>query len=131
MNVEAHRRALKESMEEIRSAIQTGIEKRQRTIGFHCSAAALDMLETFLHEKNLISPGTAIKHDFFASSKKAMAKVPGFQGKEKLVKLLVELESQRNLLVYGKGQKREKIETYLELFNKTKGMLTEMGVEYE
>jgi hypothetical protein len=131
MNIEAHRRALIESMEEIRNAVQMGIERKQRTIGFHCSAAAVDMLEIFLHEKNLINPGTVIKHDFFASPRKATDKIPSFQGKEKLLKLFVELEIRRNMLVYGKGQNRDKIESYLELFNKIKEILTDMGVEYE
>ena len=67
MNMEAHRRAIRESVETLRECVQRGIESRQRTIGFHCSVAAADMLELYLHSKNLIDPGRTIKHDFFSS----------------------------------------------------------------
>ncbi len=131
MNIESHRRALKESMEEIRNAVLFGLQKRQRTIGFHCSAAALDMLEIFLHENNLINPGTTMKHDIFASTRKAKEKLPDFQNNDKLIGLIGKLENQRNLLVYGKSQEKRKIEEYLETFNKIKEIFFEMGVENE
>ncbi len=131
MNIDAHRRALKESMEEIRQAVQKGIEKRQRTIGFHCSAAAVDMIEIYLHEENLIGPGTSLKHDFFASANKARAKLPHFNKKEKIISLVSDLESKRNILVYGKQQKRDDIEKYLEIFNSIKEIMQELGEIYE
>ena len=41
MNISEHRRALVDSLEEIRDAIQAGIERKQRTIGVNCSLAAI------------------------------------------------------------------------------------------
>ncbi len=33
MNIEGHRRAIRESLEEIKEAVQRGVMERQRTIG--------------------------------------------------------------------------------------------------
>ncbi len=77
------------------------------------------MLEIFLHEKNLIDPGTTIKHEFFASRRKAEERIPvEFPEKEEIIGLLVELESKRNLMCYGKPQPKENIEQFLLAFNR-------------
>ena len=131
MNIETHRRALKESLDEIKDAVQTGLERKQRTIGFHCSAAAVDMLELWLHQEGFIDPGTTIKHDVFTSFRKAEEKLPAFDKKNEILKLMVGLEGKRNALVYGKAQPRRAIEDYLEAFNRLKEMMFDMGVEYE
>lgn len=123
---------IKESLEAIKESIQAGVEKRQRTIGFHCSAAAIDILELFLHQKNLIDPGTIFKHDFFSSVRKANEKLEvEFQNKNEMIALLVEIESKRNLLCYGKPQTRDHIEEYISFFNKFRKIFDDMGVIYE
>ena len=132
MNTEEHRRALRESLDEIKIAVQTGIEKKQRTIGINCSLAAIDMLEIYLHSQGLIDPGANIKHDFFSSVSKARNKIrPNFENRDNIIRLLCELENKRNILIYGKAQKREIIEKYLDIFNSIKDLFIEMGVEYE
>jgi hypothetical protein len=132
MNTEWHKKALRESLESIKESVQKGLEERQRTIGFHCSAAAADMLEIFLHEQNIIDPGASIKHDLFASRRKAEERLPfEFQNKEKLIGLFLELERQRNLLCYGKQQTRKRIEDYLSVFNSIRKTFDELGVKYE
>ena len=55
MRVETHIRNVKESFRHIDRAIQEGLVENQRTIGFHASAAAVDMFELLLHRKNLIN----------------------------------------------------------------------------
>jgi hypothetical protein len=130
MIIETHKKLIRESLEAIREAVQTGVEKRQRTIGFHCSAAAVDMLEVWLHEQNLLGIGAILKHDWFSSVQNAerRLKMP-FENKEKLIRLLVDLEKKRNILCYGKAQPKAEIERYLELFNEIKQMLFDMGLE--
>jgi len=132
MNIEGHRRAIRESLEEIKEAVQKGLIERQRTIGFHCSVAAADMLEIFLHGQNLIDPGTTIKHEFFASARKAEERIPvEFPEKETIIELMVELESRRNALCYGRPQPKENIEQYLLSFNKLRRVFDRLGVKYE
>ena len=131
MNVESHRRTIKESLEVIKESIGKGVMNRQRTIGFHCSASIVDILEIYLHSKNLIGPGTKINHDFFSSERKALEKLPqDFENKKKIISLLVEIEKRRNMLCYGKEQSKGYVEEYLELFNKVRRVFDSMGVEY-
>lgn len=132
MRIEAHKEAIKESLEVIKDSIERGIEKRQRTIGFHCSAVLMDMLEIYFHNKHLIDPGVSIKHDLFSSEKKAIERLPKqFDHRNELIKLFIEVEKKRNLLCYGKHQDRKFIEEYIEIFNKAKKAVDSMGVEYE
>ncbi len=127
-----HKKAIKESLDVINESVQRGVESRQRTIGFHCSAASADLLELYLHHLNAINPGKVLKHDFFTSEKKAQRKVSEeFPDKDKIIKLIVELETQRNQLCYGKKQPKEKIESYLKLFNSIRQLFESKGVQYD
>jgi hypothetical protein len=83
----AHYRNLKESIEVLDEAIEKGVLKRQRSIGFHASAAAADMYEIMyeiiLHRQHLIDMGFVLKHDWFASTNKIRDKLPfDFAGKK-------------------------------------------------
>lgn len=131
MNVEDHRKAVKESLDVLKEAIQVGIEQRQRTIGFHASAAAVDMLELFLHQQNAINPGKVIKHDFFGSAKKAQRMLPEeFDDKPRIMPLLVQLESKQNQLCYGKQKPKDQIESYLSLFTEIHTFFDAHNVKY-
>lgn len=63
MKIESHLKSLRESFELIDESIEKGLLERQRTIGFHTSAACADMLELLLHKKNLIDSGFIVKHE--------------------------------------------------------------------
>lgn len=63
--------------------------------------------------------------------KKAQRKLPEeFPDKDKIIKLIVKLETQRNHLCYGKKQPKDKIEAYLNLFNSIKQLFESKGVKY-
>ena len=132
MNVDAHKRGIAESTEAIRECVRKGVEKWQRTVGFHCSAAAVDIFEVWLHQQRIIDPGMNVKHEWFSSLDKVRKRFPmTFPRKEKVLQLMVELEKKRNLLCYGKQQPRETVESYIESFNAIRDVLRELGVEYE
>lgn len=129
MDIESHLQSIKESLEEIEEAIKKGIEFRQRTIGFHTSASACDMLEALLHKLGLVSPGFVVKHDWFNSMKKVKEKiVMEFPKKEKIITLMQEIEKQRNLLCYGKPKSKETIAEVIRKFNELKGVFVEAGL---
>lgn len=129
MNIEAHLRNLKESLEEIKEALEKGIERRQRSIGFHTSVAACDMLEILLHKLKLIDPGFVIKHDWFDSEKKIKEKIRvEFPMKKEILDLMHKIETQRNLLCYGKPKDKETIRKIIILFNELKEIFKEVGL---
>ncbi len=132
MRIESHKKSIAESLDELAQAINIGLEKRQKTIGFHCSSAAVELLEIYLHTKNLIDPGFQLKHNDFVSERIALEKLPfDFENKEIIIKVMVDIEKKRNTLCYGKQQPAKSIEEYIEKFNQMKNIMIEMGVEYE
>lgn len=131
MKTEEHLRAVKESMEVIKEAVQVGLELRQLTIGFHCSAAAVHMLELFLHQHQAIDLGKVIKHDIFASREKVERLLPeDFPDKASIIPLLVQLETKRNLLCYGKVRPKEEVEEYLRVFHSVRSFFDARKVNY-
>jgi len=123
MKIDSHKKALKESEEVIAESIKLGLEKRQRTIGFHCSSAAIDLLEIFLHKRNLLDAGAYLKHNWFTSIHRAQEKLPQFENKEKILALLAKIEQNRSLLCYGKPRASETIKGAIIAFNKLKELL--------
>lgn len=130
MKTNDHVDRIRESLEEIRMCIKNGIERHQRTIGFHISAAMVDLLEAYLHENSMIDPGTVFKHEWFASAK-VRERLPEFENKEKILNIMNEIESERNKLCYGKKQDRETISKVIERFHVLKDIFAGMGVGIE
>lgn len=131
MKIESHLENLKESTKEIEEAITKGLSKKQRTLGFHTSAAAIDMLEIILHKNNLIDPGFIIKHEWFNSKRKIEEKFHfDFSDKKEIIKLITNIENVRNNLCYGKRQEEETLEKLVKDFNKLKNIFKEI-TKYE
>ncbi len=127
MKVESHLENLKESIQEIETAIQQGLVKKQRSLGFHTSAAAIDMLEIILHKSNLIDPGFVIKHEWFNSAKKIKEKFNlEFDHKNEILGLIAKIESPRNILCYGKRQDEVVLKTLIDHFNLLKQLFQEV-----
>ncbi|PIN91361.1 hypothetical protein COU57_00955 [Candidatus Pacearchaeota archaeon CG10_big_fil_rev_8_21_14_0_10_32_14] len=128
MKIESHLENLKESLIEIEDAITKGLEEKQRSLGFHTSAAAIDMLEILLHEKNLIDYGFVIKHEWFNSKKRIKEKFSfEFPHKNEIINLISKIEAVRNTLCYGKRQDKEVLRDLIDNFNKLKSIFMEVS----
>jgi len=131
MKIEDHLRNINESLEVIKESIQKGIQERQRTIGFNVSVASVEMLEVYLHKNNLINPGNVLKHNWFNSINKINEHLNfEFENKEKIIKLLSDIEAKRNFLCYGKPRPEEEIISVLDFFNKIKSLFENMGLKW-
>ncbi|MDP1728885.1 MAG: hypothetical protein Q8L27_01635 [archaeon] len=132
-SLEEHKNKIKEHLEEIDDAIEEGAEKKPITIGFHCSACAIQFLELYLHATNRIPIGKVIKHDWFKKPQKGQRIEPlierhlnaNFPNKNEIYSLIYDLEEERNILVYGKPAS-EQIKNVLEKFLKIKKIFLEM-----
>lgn len=133
MKVEKHMIKLKESIEVLEEYVKEGkLIERQRSIGFHTSAASVDLLEIYLHKNNLIDPGMQLKHDWFASKNKVESKLPfNFKNKKKIIDTIMKIEKKRNILCYGAPQKKKIITENIRLFQKLRKIFEKMGVKYE
>ena len=127
-----HKKRIRESLEAIESAVAVGIEKKPVTIGFHASACAMELLETYLHKEDKIPIGKMIKHDWFKKPLPEQKIEPlierklkvDFQSKEKVYDLIYIIEGNRTTLVYGRPTKIQ-IENVVNAFNKLKKILME------
>ncbi|MBI2584115.1 MAG: hypothetical protein HYW25_05590 [Candidatus Aenigmarchaeota archaeon] len=129
MRIEAHRRNLKESTMTLRESVERGLMERQRNVGFHTSAGMCDMLEMLLHEKNLIDPGSSIKHEWFSSRKAVDERLPfDFPMKNEIIEMMMRIESKRNILCYGKQQTEEFIQEAIDDFNLLVSKFKEAGL---
>lgn len=129
-SIALHKQHIKEHIEEIEEAIDKGIEKRPATIGFHTSACAVELLELYLHKKNLISTGKTIKHTWFERPKVEQKIKPlierkldvTFSHKENIYEIIYTIEENRDNLIYG-NSKTEQIELVLKNFLRLKEIL--------
>lgn len=129
MKIESHKENLKESFAVIEESIIKGLIERQRTLGFHVSAASIDLLEILLHKNDLIDYGFIIKHEWLKSKNLIKEKFPfDFPKKQEILDLIYKIEEKRNTLCYGKPQKIELIQEVLENFNKLKNIFKEAGI---
>lgn len=132
-SIEEHKNKIKEHLEEIDDAIEEGAENKPVTLGFHCSACAIQFLELYLHVTNRIPIGKIIKHDWFKKPQTDQKIEPlierhlnaDFPNKDKIYNLIYDLEEERNILVYGKPAS-EQIKNVLEKFSKIKQLFLEM-----
>ena len=133
-SVEEHERRIREHLGEIEDAIDRGIEKSPVTIGFHCSACTIELLELYLHKINKISIGKVLKHDWFKKPKPGQKREPlierklhvEFEGKKEFYELIYEIEENRNSLVYGKPAK-EQTKRVINSFLKFKETILKLG----
>jgi len=132
MKIEDHLRNINESLGEINAAIINGIENKQRTIGFNCSVASVEMLEVYLHKLEIINPGVILKHDWFTSLRHANEKINyDFSDKDKIIGLICKIEEKRNALCYGKQQPIGEIEKVINLFNEIKDLFESRGLTWK
>jgi len=127
---ENHLKKIEEHLEEIRDALDEGLEKKPITIGFHCSACSVELLELFLHQSNKITIGKVLEHNWFkrpnaGQKKDALADRKlgiDFPDKDQIFELIYTIEEKRNNLIYGSPIK-EDIEAVLQAFNQLKDIL--------
>ena len=109
--VEEHEKIIKEFLDDINEKIRANLLiERQKIIGFAASEAAVNLFALLLRKKALVEPGFNANHRFFASQRIAEKRFMKLDipKKGELINLLIDQESYRNKLCYGKS-KDEKI----------------------
>jgi hypothetical protein len=130
MKPDGHLKTLKEVFSSIDMCIDKGIGDNQRTIGFHTSLGAAEMLELYLHKKSLLSLSARINHTWLKSQKKIREKLLfDFPRKEEITELLYYIEKNRDELCYGKQAELRMIEEQLEHFNRLREIFREVGLD--
>lgn len=130
MKPEKHIEIIQESLEVIRDSMRKGLVSRQSTIGFHTALAATELLELFLHSKNLFSLSARLNHRWLKSVKKINDKLSfNFPRKDEIVKLIYRIEKNRDELCYGKRVDEVIIKEQIEMLYKLKRIFEEEGLD--
>ena len=115
MKVQEHEEALKEHLENIEGAIDEGLEKNQRNLGFNVSQGAVELFSLFLHRLHLIEgSGDQFDHRVFKSKNLIEKKVPlDFPSRKNILSLMEKIELERIALCYGSRKPKQRIQTAL------------------
>lgn len=129
MKIEFHVGRYLESIEAIEFAVDRGIARHQRSIGFHTSSAAVDLLSIYLFQEKLISPGTQVQHTWFRSIERAEEKLQfNFPNKARVLALMTVIEQYRDTFCYGRDQSVVRIRSVLDAFQELRELFESMGV---
>jgi len=130
MLIENHTTRLSESLEMIQYAVTHGPQHPQRTLGFHLSAAAVDLLNLYLHKEGFTTSSEDINHRWLRSAKKTKEKIPfDFPKKTKLLSLIQAIEDVRDPFCYGVPRAVEEIERTLILFRDLLELFRRLGID--
>ena len=125
MREEEHLKAFQEHKDVIDWAINRGIERSQRIIGAHISRGIVELLSAYLHKIDKIDAGFQVNHRWF-KSEKAADKFPDFPRKEEIIREMVKIENEAEILTYGSQQPDKEIKEAVKLFNRMESILTEL-----
>ena len=127
MKVEEHEMAYMEHLEHIKNAIEEGIEKNQRNIGYNISQGSLELFAIYLHKLRLIQgSGDQFDHRVFKSKNLLAKKVPAdFPSRNDILKIMKLIEEERNALCYGARKPKARIERVIMSFNELRKIVNE------
>ena len=121
---------IKEVLDEINSALKDsrGLKTHQRRLAFSLSLGCVNLIEEYLIKKDVLKSGVKINHLWFKKkpenvkkliSNQIVCPVENISNLDNLLKIVYEIEKERNELAYGKivseGFLGEQINLFLDL----------------
>lgn len=125
MKIEQHEEAFKEHIQHINTAIDEGIIKNQRNIGFNISQGSVELFALFLHKLHLIEgSGDQFDHRIFKNKNLIEKKLPiNFPSKNKILIHMKSIELERISLCYGSRKPKQRIEKVLKNFQELRKII--------
>ncbi len=129
MKIEKREEILKEVIDEIDSALKDnrGLVFHQRRLAFLLSLGALNILELYLHNLNVIKEGVKLNHLWFKRKRQTIneylqnqiiSPISSIKDMEKIIDLIIQIEEKRDDLAYGAKANEEVIQQKINLFFK-------------
>ena len=127
MKVEEHEQAYQEHIKNLNKAIEEGIKENQRNIGYNVSQGSVELLSIYLHKLRLLrGSGDQLDHRIFKNKNLIEKKIPPeFPSKNRILELMRAIETERNLLCYGKRKPEEKISIMIKAFQELRKIINE------
>ncbi len=125
MKQEEHEKAYKEHLDNLKKFIEESIEENQRNIGYNVSQGSVELLAIYLHKLCLLQgSGDQLDHRIFKNKALIEKKIPPkFPGKNRILKLMREIELNRNIICYGKRKPEKKIEKMIDDFQELRKLI--------
>ena len=125
MKIEEHQKAYREHLEHVKKTVEEGLEENQRNIGFNVSQGATELFSIYLHSLKIIQgSGDQFGHRMFKSKNLLKKRLPQqFPSKEEILKIMEEIEQERNVLCYGARKPSERIEKIIRSFYKLREVI--------
>ena len=135
MKIEKHQEIINEVLEEINSALndKRGLLPHQRRLAFSLSLGAVNILEIYLHNLDIIKEGSKIDHRWFKRKeqtileqlqKQVVSPINSIENIKKIIEIISKIEEKRDDLAYGapatEKTLQEKINLFFELKRITK-----------
>ena len=127
MKIEEHEKAYKEHFNNIKKAIEEGIEENQRNIGYNISQGSVELFAIYLHKLHFLQgSGDQIDHRIFKSDNLIRKKLPyEFPSKAKILSLMKSIELERNALCYGNRKLKNRISKSIKDFHELRKIIND------
>jgi len=134
MRKERHEEVLREVLDEIASALndKNGLLRHQRRLAFSLSLGAVNLLELYFHNLNIMKEGSLIDHTWFKRKKERVIDKLGNQitsplknveDIDEIIAIISDIEKKRDDLAYGAPATEEILQAKINLFFKLKRIL--------
>ena len=125
MKIEEHEKAYKEHLNNLNKLIEEGIEENQRNIGYNVSQGSVELFAIYLHKLHLLqTSGDQFDHRTFKNKFLIEKKIPPeFPDKNKILELMKDIETNRNLICYGKRKPQERIKKMINNFQQIRKLI--------
>lgn len=125
MKIQEHEKAYEEHLKNLNKFIEEGIEENQRNIGYNVSQGSVELFAIYLHRLHLLQDsGDMFDHRVFKNKALIEKKIPPkFSERNKILKLMEDIELARNIICYGKRKPEKKIKTIIENFQKLRKLI--------
>ncbi len=125
MKIEEHEKSYKEHINNLNRLIEEGIEENQRNIGYNLSQGSVELFAIYLHKLKIVQgSGDMFDHRIFKNNLLIEKKIPfGFKDRDIILRLMRNIELDRNVICYGKGKPINKIKNMIATFNELRKLI--------
>ena len=134
MRKEKHIEAITEVLDEIESALNDnkGLVAHQRRLAFSLSLGAVNLLELYFHNNNIMKEGSKIDHRWFkrkierifvSLENQITSQIRDIENISQIIKLMQKIEDKRDDLAYGAPATENILQEKINLFFKLKRLL--------
>jgi len=125
MKIEDHEKAYKEHLDNLNKAIEQGIEENQRNIGYNISQGSTELFAIYMHKLHLLeTSGDQFDHRTFKNKSLIEKKIPPkFKDRSRILEIMKFIETERNIICYGKRKIKSRIEKLIKKFQELRKLI--------